>query len=207
MAGLRQRGGWVTDVGRVADGTLVFLMTDGFRAGVYREYEASPDGRMGTCASRVSTSIPVRSLGTRGKGHSRRGYWSEPFLGLLSSPRRRAVGADLRQRRRLAGVCNVGLIFTALSDWMNSLRLGDNGRAFIVDATGQFDCRVGRGVARRHRRRWQATAPARIGGRRSHRSETAATSVCTLKSPGHRQLGRRVFSFDDPEQGRIYARC
>jgi len=39
--------GGMTDAGRLADGTLVFLMTDDFRAGVYREYEASPDGRMG----------------------------------------------------------------------------------------------------------------------------------------------------------------
>jgi hypothetical protein len=34
--------GGMTDAGRLADGTLVFLMTDDFRAGVYREYEASP---------------------------------------------------------------------------------------------------------------------------------------------------------------------
>ena len=39
--------GGMTDAGRLADGTLVFLMTDDFRAGVYREYEASPDGRIG----------------------------------------------------------------------------------------------------------------------------------------------------------------
>jgi hypothetical protein len=37
-----------------------------------------------------------------------------------------------------AGVCNVLLIFTALSDFMNSIRLGDNGRGFIIDATGQL---------------------------------------------------------------------
>src|ERR1700730_14786805 len=39
--------GGMTDAGRLGDGTVVFLMTDDFRAGVYREYEASPDGRIG----------------------------------------------------------------------------------------------------------------------------------------------------------------
>src|SRR5690348_1003042 len=39
--------GGVIDAGRLPDGTLVFLLTDGFRAGMFREYEASPDGRMG----------------------------------------------------------------------------------------------------------------------------------------------------------------
>jgi hypothetical protein len=39
--------GGAIDAGRLADGTLVFLMTDGFRAGMFREYAALPDGRMG----------------------------------------------------------------------------------------------------------------------------------------------------------------
>src|SRR6266480_2030770 len=39
--------GGMTDAGRLADGTIVFLMTDDFRAGVFRQYEASPDGRIG----------------------------------------------------------------------------------------------------------------------------------------------------------------
>ena len=36
--------GGAIDAGRLADGTLVFLMTDGFRAGMFREYAALPDG-------------------------------------------------------------------------------------------------------------------------------------------------------------------
>src|SRR5262245_38690490 len=38
--------GGAVDAGRLADGTLVFLTTDDFRAGVMREYEAAPDGRL-----------------------------------------------------------------------------------------------------------------------------------------------------------------
>jgi hypothetical protein len=66
-------------------------------------------------------------------------YWTEPFLGAVE----RLLGVALsvpvfNKDGSLAGVCNVRLIFTALSDWMNSFRLGDNGRAFIIDATGHL---------------------------------------------------------------------
>jgi hypothetical protein len=44
--------GGMTDAGRVADGTIVFLMTDDFRAGVYRQYEASGRGYPGRWALR-----------------------------------------------------------------------------------------------------------------------------------------------------------
>ena len=39
--------GGIVSVGRLADGTTVFLMTDGFRAGIMREFEALPNGGIG----------------------------------------------------------------------------------------------------------------------------------------------------------------
>ena len=43
---INEAGGLVS-TGRLADGARVFLMNDGFRPGVMREYDASPDGQLG----------------------------------------------------------------------------------------------------------------------------------------------------------------
>jgi PAS domain S-box-containing protein len=97
------------------------------------------------------------------------------------------------------------LIFTALSDFMNSLHLGDNGRAFIIDAGGQLIAASG------------GVSPVAIGADgkelRLHASEAADPIVRETA----RHLSRhpeiieassaepRVFSFDGPERGKIDA--
>src|ERR1700719_2565312 len=131
--------GGMTDAGRLADGTLVFLMTDDFRAGVDREYEASPDGRMGDLRkSGIYFDTRETPWYTR-VSDTRARYWTAPFLGSVERLLGVALSAPVFNRDgSFAGVCNVRLIFTALSDWMNSLRLGDTGRAFIIDATGNL---------------------------------------------------------------------
>src|ERR1700730_17298822 len=113
--------GGMTDAGRLADGTLVFLMTDDFRAGVYREYEASPDGRMGNLRkSGVYFDTRETPWYTTVKD-TRARYWTEPFLGAVERLLGVALSAPVFNKDgSLAGECNVRLIFTALSDWMNS---------------------------------------------------------------------------------------
>src|SRR6202045_4293434 len=194
--------GGMTDAGRVADGTLVFLMTDDFRAGVYREYEASPDGRMGNLRKSGvyfdtrETPWYTRVRDTRAK------YWTEPFLGSVERLLGVALSAPVFNKDgSFAGVCNVRLIFTALSDWMNSLRLGDTGRAFIIDATGHLIAASG------------GVSPVAIDADgkqlRLHASEAAdpiiRETVRHLEIAGSSSTAPRVFSFDDPERGRIYA--
>ena len=198
--------GGIADAGRLADGSLVFLMTDDLRAGVYREYEASPDGRMGNLRkSGVYFDTRETPWYTRVRD-TRARYWTEPFLGSVERLLGVALSAPVfNTDGSFAGVCNVRLIFSALSDWMNSLRLGNNGRAFIIDATGQLIAASG------------GLSPVATGADgkhlRLHASEAADPIV--RETAGH--LGRhpeiaessltrpRVFSFDDPERGRIYA--
>jgi PAS domain S-box-containing protein len=198
--------GGMTDAGRVADGTLVFLMTDDFRAGVFREYEASPDGRMGNLRkSGVYFDTRETPWYTRVRD-TRARYWTEPFLGSVERLLGVALSAPVfNEDGSFAGVCNVRLIFTALSDWMNSVRLGDNGRAFIIDATGHLIAASG------------GVSPVAIGADgkhlRLHASEAADPIVRETarhlgrhpEIAGSSLTGRRVFSFDDPERGRIYA--
>src|SRR5262245_24387116 len=139
--------GGVIDAGRLADGTLVFLMTDGFRAGMFREYEASPDGRMGKLRkSGIYLDARQEPWYTRARD-TRAKRWSEPFLGSAEFVLGVALSAPVFNKDdSFAGVCNVVLILTALSDLMKSIRLGDHGRAFIIDTTGQLIAASG-GVA------------------------------------------------------------
>jgi PAS domain S-box-containing protein len=198
--------GGMTDAGRVADGTLVFLMTDDFRAGVYREYEASPDGRLGNLRkSGVYFDTRETPWYTR-VSDTRARYWTAPFLGSVERLLGVALSAPVFNKDgSFAGVCNVRLIFTALSDWMNSLRLGDTGRAFIIDATGNLIAASG------------GVSPVAIDADgkqlRLHASEAADPIVReTARHLGrHPEIARasstgpQVFSVDDPERGRIYA--
>jgi PAS domain S-box-containing protein len=195
--------GGMTDAGRLADGTIVFLMTDDFRAGVYREYEASPDGRLGVLRkSGVYFDTREQPWFTRVRD-TRARYWTEPYLGSVE----RLLGVGLsapvfNKDGNFAGVCNVKLIFTALSDWMNSLRIGDNGRAFVVDDTGHLIAASG------------GASPVVIGADAKQLRLLASEAADSIIREATRHLDRepeisstgpRVFSFDDPERGRIYS--
>ena len=133
-------------------------------------------------------------------------YWTEPFLGAVERLLGVALSAPVfNEDGSFAGVCNVRLIFTALSDWMNSLRLGDNGRAFIIDATGHLIAASG------------GVSPIAIGADGKHLRLPASEAADPIVRETARHLGRhpeiagssstgpRVVSFDDPERGRIYA--
>jgi PAS domain S-box-containing protein len=88
---------------------------------------------------------------------------------------------------------------------MNSLRLGDNGRAFIIDATGHLIAASG------------GVSPVAIGADGKHLRLHASEAADPIVRETARDLGRhpeiagssstgpRVFSFDDPERGRIHA--
>ena len=129
-------------------------------------------------------------------------YWTEPFLGSVERLLNVALSAPVFNKDgSFAGVCNARLIFTALSSWINSLRLGDSGRAFIIDAAGHLIAASG------------GVSPVAIDADgkhlRLHASEAADPIVREtarhLEIAGSSSTGPRVFSFDDPERGRIYA--
>jgi PAS domain S-box-containing protein len=198
--------GGMTDAGRLADGTIVFLLTDDFRAGVYREYDASPDGRIGNLRKSgvyFDTREQVWYKTVKDTGAR---YWTEPYLGAVE----RLLGVGLsapvfNKDGSFAGVCNVKLIFTALSDFMKSLGIGDNGRAFIIDAGGQLIAASG------------GVSPVAIGAdgkeQRLHASEAGDPIVraAARHLDQHPEIaepssaGAQVFSFVSPEQGRIHA--
>jgi PAS domain S-box-containing protein len=197
--------GGVIDAGRLGDGTLVFLMTDGFRAGVFREFEALPDGRMGKLRkSGVYLDAREKLWYTRARDTGKR-YWSEPFLGSGEPVLGLALSAPVYNKDgSFAGVCDINLILTALSNFMQSLRLGDHGRAFIVDTAGQLIAASG------------GMSPVVTGAdgteQRLHASEVGDPIIRdTARYLGlHPEIGSastdpRLVSFDDPTRGTIYA--
>src|SRR5215813_11196962 len=196
--------GGMTDAGRLADGTIVFLMTDDFRAGVFREYEASPDGQIGNLRKSGVYFDTREQLWYRTVRDTRARYWTEPYLGSVERLLGVALSAPVFNKDgSFAGVCNVRLIFTALSDWMNTLRLGDNGRAFITDATEHLIAASG------------GVSPVAIGADGKHLRLQASEAADPIVRETARYLDRhpeiaaplpigpRVFSFDDPQRGVI----
>jgi PAS domain S-box-containing protein len=199
--------GGAIDAGRLGDGTRVFTMTDGFRAGVMREYEASPDGQIGNLRkSGAEFDTRLKPWYTRARNTHEK-YWTEPYLGSaepilgmsLSTPVFGKGGA-------FAGVCGIDLILTQLSNVMQSLRLGDNGRAFIIDAAGLLIAGSG-GVA-------PVAAGADGEEMRLHASEAADPIVReTARHLGrHPEIveplsttGLQVFTVADAARGDIYA--
>jgi len=199
--------GGAVDAGRLADGTLVFLMTDNFRAGVMREYEASPDGRLGTLRkSGVEFDTRKKPWYTRAKD-TRARYWTEPFLGSAEPILGMALSVPVFTKDGgFAGVCGLDLILTSLSRLMASLHLGDNGRAFIIDDTGHLIASSG------------GVVPVVTGADGKEARLLASEAGDPVVRETARDLGRhpdivgpssttglQVFSFDDPRQGRIHA--
>jgi PAS domain S-box-containing protein len=181
-------------------------MTDGFHAGVYREYGVSPDGQLGNLRKSGVYFDTREQVWYKTVKDTRAKYWTEPYLG--SVERLLGVGLSapvLNKDGSFAGVCNVKLIFTALADFMKSLRIGDNGRAFIIDAGGQLIAASG------------GVSPVRVGadGKEHRLRGTEADDPIVRETAA--QLGRQpgiagpslsepqVFSFIAPGQGRIYA--
>jgi PAS domain S-box-containing protein len=201
-----QAGGDVS-VGRLADDVKVFLMTDGFRPGVMRQYEASPDGQLGQLR-RSSAAFDARQKPWyRQAAETRARYWTEPYLG-YSEP---VLGITLSapivdEDGGFAGVIGTDVILTQLSREMQTLSLGDKGRAFIIDSTGQLIASSG-GV--------MPVAVSADGGELRVLASDADDPVVRgtaryLRTqpdiPGQLPgTGLQAFSFDDPALGESYA--
>ncbi|HYZ64735.1 MAG TPA: ATP-binding protein [Acetobacteraceae bacterium] len=198
--------GGVASAGRLQDGAKVFLLTDGFRAGTVRQFDASPDGQPGKLR-RSSETLDARQKTwyQRAKEMQAR-YWTEPYLGSsepvlgisLSAP---VSGTD----GRFAGVIGTDLVFTSLAKQLQALRLGYTGRVFIVDAGGHLIAASG-GV--QPVTQGPDGAQHRVAAADADDPVVRAAARYLLAQPGFlgRSTGAGVqsFAFDDPTLGRTY---
>ncbi|WEX91326.1 PAS domain S-box protein [Sinorhizobium garamanticum] len=198
--------GGLVSVGRLADSSSVFLMSDDFRAGAVREFDALPDGRVGRLRkSEGAFDSRERVWYTQAKETGKR-YWTEPYLGLVEPVLGISLSAPVFDKGgNFVGVCGIDLILTQLSRFLQTLEVGENGRAFIIDATGHLigasggvsPVTIGADGGHLRLQASEATDPiVRETARYLHRNPDIA---------GSSSAGSRVFSFSDPERGRIYA--
>ncbi|MBP2233672.1 PAS domain S-box-containing protein [Sinorhizobium kostiense] len=200
-----QAGGLVS-VGRMADSSVVFLMTDNFRAGVLREFEALPGGRIGRLRKAEGTFDARERIWYQQAKETGERYWTEPYLGAAEPVLGVSLAAPVSdQNGNFIGVGGIDLILTELSRFLQTLEIGENGRAFIIDANGDLIGASG-GVS-------PVTIAADGGHLRLQASDSADPIVAETarylrRSPGivgSASSEPAAFSFNDPAQGRIYA--
>ncbi|MDK1494712.1 PAS domain S-box protein [Sinorhizobium sp. 7-81] len=198
--------GGLVSIGRLADSRNVFLMTDEFRAGVVREFEALPSGRIGRLRKSEGAFDSRQRIWYAQARKTGERYWTEPYLGAAEPILGISLSAPVFDKGgRFVGVCGIDLILTQLSRFLQTLEIGDNGRAFIIDATGHLIGASG-GVspvtigADGGHLRLQASGATDPIVRETARYLTRHPGVAGSSSPGP-----RVFSFTGPGSGRIYA--
>ena len=132
-------------------------------------------------------------------------YWTEPYLGAIEPILGISLSAPIFNKDGdFVGVCGIDLILTQLSRFLQTLEIGDNGRAFIIDATGHLVAASG------------GVSPVAIGADGKELRLQASQAADPIVRETARHLGRhpdiagsstapQMFSFDDPERGRIYA--
>src|ERR1700688_851251 len=201
-----EAGGNVS-VGRLAGDAKVFLMTDDFRAGVMRQYDASPDGQPGHLRKSSAAFDPRQKPWYRQAKDTHERFWTDPYLGASEAVLGMSLSAPiLNKDGGFMGAIGTDVILTQLAREMQSLNLGKNGRAFIIDSTGQLIASSG-GVA---------PVVTNADGRESRVLASDADDPVVRGTMRHfwtqpdilRQLprtGLQSFSFDDPMLGTSYA--
>ena len=198
--------GGVVSVGRLQESSVVFLMTDELRAGVVSEFEALPGGRIGRLRKSVGPYDLRQKLWYAQAKETGKRYWTEPYLGSVKPILGISLSTPIFNKDgNLVGACAISFELTQLSRFLQTREIGDNGRAFIIDANGDLIAASG------------GVSPVTIGTdgqqQRLHASEAAdlivrETARYLSRHPGiagSSLAGPQVFSFDDPERGRIYA--
>jgi C4-dicarboxylate-specific signal transduction histidine kinase len=199
--------GGIISVGRLADGRRVFLMTDGFRAGTIREYDASADGEIGGerksdgyfDARQKEWYSSAKLLG--------KSYWTKPYIGAVEPILGVSLSAPAIGRRgELLGVYGLDLTMTRLSNFLKQQRLGKTGRSFVVDTDGYLIASSGAAlpVVADAQGREQ-----RVAARNAPDTVVRATATYLAGHPEKIAISRKgevhPFVFDDPDLGRISA--
>jgi C4-dicarboxylate-specific signal transduction histidine kinase len=200
-----EAGGNVS-VGRLED-TKVFLMTDGFRAGVMRQYDASPDGQPGHLRKSSAEFDPRQKSWYKQARDTHTRYWTDPYLGASEAVLGMSLSAPvLNKDGRFMGVIGTDVILTQLAREMRLLILGDKGRVFIIDTNGQLIASSG-GVT---------PVATSADGSESRVLASDANDAVVRGTARHLRTqpdilgqlpgtGLQSFSFDDPVLGKSYA--
>jgi len=201
------RGGGIISVGRLENGERVFLMSDNFRAGIIREYEATGDGRIAKLRKSDGYFDARRKQWYKTAKETGRSYWTKPYIGSVEPILGISLSAPAADRDGKAiGVYGLDLILTSLSDFMKRQRLGKTGRAFLMDGEGYLIASSG-GVSpvvadhRGHQQRLAASEAPDLLVRATARHLSRHPEIIARS----RLLAIQSFVFKDSALGRVSA--
>jgi PAS domain S-box-containing protein len=133
------QAGGDASIRRFPDGTVVSLMTDNFRAGIIREFDASPDGQPGRPRKSGPWFDARQRAWFQNAMETRASDWSGPHRGSAEQSFSIALSAPvLGNGGSVAGVIATSVTVASLSEQMQSLVVGKTGRVFIIDPTGRL---------------------------------------------------------------------
>jgi signal transduction histidine kinase len=131
-----ETGGIVSN-GRLEDGTQVISMTDNFRAGVFREYNVSSEGRMTSLRKSAKYFDARQKDWYKTAKETRKPYWTEAYLGSVEPVLGISLSAPVIEKNgEFVGAFGLDLILTRLSQFIGKQHLGNRGRVFMVDDGG-----------------------------------------------------------------------
>ena len=130
--------GGLVDAGREgADGTPYVIVTDRFANGTFRKYATDSEGNR-TGLMQVVADFDARTrpwyAGAMEKGDS---FWSDIYI--LYTGQDMAIAASrpvYDEDNNLLGVVSVDLFLSHLNSFLQNLRLGETGQAFIMERSG-----------------------------------------------------------------------
>jgi PAS domain S-box-containing protein len=190
-----EAGGQVS-AGRLADGTKVFMMTDDFRAGVLRQFGASPDGHPGQ-PLKASGRFDARAQSWYETAKQQARYWTQSDLGGNEAVLGIALTAPVGKQQPAAGVIGVRLLLSSLAERLNSRCLGYTGRMFILGPGGQLVA-ASNGTSQRSLSPVDADDPVV--------RETAGYLMTHVAGSGPLSgPGKQTFKFEGQELGLTYA--
>ena len=200
--------GGLVGASRLPDGGLVFLMTDGFRPGVLREYDASSDGQLGP----LRQSGPVFDARQRPWYQPAKDthgwYWTAPYRVPDEFGFRVSLSAPIFDvGGTFAGVIATDLPLTVVTrDIEPTHVIGSQERSFIINSAGRLIASSGgvMPVVREPDGSEQRVLAANTDDpvvRGTARYIQARPAILRQPQDGRTQ----VFSFNDPTLGEIYA--
>lgn len=198
--------GGIVSTGRLGNGTRVILLSDDFRPGVLREYDASSDGERKELRKSGNYFDARQKSWYKLAKETREPTWTEPYIGSVEPILGISLAAPARGKTPdFAGVIGIDLILKEMSDYMRGLRVGNTGRAFLIDASGQLIASSG-GVM-------PTTVDAHGQEQHLHARDAGDWVVRTsaLHLDRHpetversRTSGMQFFSYDDAGLGRVF---
>jgi PAS domain S-box-containing protein len=208
LGDLCQLGGWRGAATRLPGGTLIFLITDGFRPGVLRQYDASPDGQLGHLRQSGAVSDPRQMAWYKPAKDTHGRYWSAPYRGSSDLVFRVSLSAPVFDAGgSFAGVVGTGLLLSDIARDIQPLHaIGRQERSFIIDSAGQLVASSGgvmsvvRGPDGGEQRVLAADSNDPVVRGIARYLQTRPDILGRLRGGG-----TTAFSFEDPVLGEVYA--